>query len=488
MHGFVDETQDIPELFTVPEVATQLGVSEQYVRMLLRCELLGGKMIGNRWAITPSAVESFLEGKKAQTEPDQQRSKKTNGPKVKALSFFSGAMGLDLGLEKAGIEILLTCENDPSCRKTIVANKPNIALIGDIRQYSAAEIREFAGLSPNDDVDLVVGGPPCQAFSTAGARKGLDDDRGNVFLKYLELIAELRPKYAVIENVRGLLSAPLSHRPHSLRNGDLADKEKPGGVLMMIVGFLRMAGYSVSFNLYNAANFGSPQIRERVVLLCHRGKDKLPYLTPTHSETGNFGLPKWRTFSEAIEGLPEDQHYVSFPENRIKFYKMLGPGQYWKHLPLELQKEALGKSFYAGGGKTGFFRRLAWDRPAPTLVTHPAMPATDLAHPVLNRPLSIEEYKRVQEFPDDYQLSGTLIDQYRQVGNAVPASLGKAIGEAVLAHMRGELLRQIPDFSFSRYRETDYVSWEARMKGEPVQRVGSKNLSIESILEGVSAV
>ena len=94
-------------------------------------------------------------------------------------------MGLDLGLEQAGFEVLLSCEIDNACRKTILKNKPQIALIDDISNYTAKEIRELAKLSPNDEIDLVVGGPPCQAFSTAGKRKGLDDVRGNVFLKFL---------------------------------------------------------------------------------------------------------------------------------------------------------------------------------------------------------------------------------------------------------------------------------------------------------------
>jgi DNA (cytosine-5)-methyltransferase 1 len=146
-------------------------------------------MIGKQWMISPEAIAAFFDGKKAKTEPDHHRAPGLMQKNVcsqppntiRALSFFSGAMGLDLGLEQAGIEVLLACENDGPCRKTIAANKPNLALIGDIRDYSSSQIREYAGLSMNDEVDLVVGGPPCQAFSTAGARKGLDDERGNVF-------------------------------------------------------------------------------------------------------------------------------------------------------------------------------------------------------------------------------------------------------------------------------------------------------------------
>ncbi|MEB3294782.1 MAG: DNA cytosine methyltransferase [Synechococcales bacterium] len=384
-------------------------------------------------------------------------------PPLKALSFFSGCMGLDLGLEKEGIQVLLACEVDPSARNTIEMNRPDMALIGDIRDYSAVEIRAKAGLSSTDEIDVIVGGPPCQAFSSAGKRQGFNDDRGNVFLTFIDLIVELKPRVAIIENVRGLLSAPLKHRPHEMRGKNfapLSQDEQPGGALLSIAHKLKEAGYSISFNLYNAANFGSPQQRERVVIACSRDGKKLPYLTPTHSEKRLYGLPPWRTLREVLAGLSEkNQHFVKFPEKRLKYYRLLKPGQYWRDLPEELHPAAMGTAYHSGGGKTGFYRRLAWDKPSPTLVTHPAMPATDLAHPDQDRPLSIEEYKRIQEFPDDWIIAGTLLDQYRQVGNAVPCSLGRAIARMILTHLQGEDPILYPNFPYSRYRETDDLSW-----------------------------
>ncbi|MGL5134117.1 MAG: DNA cytosine methyltransferase, partial [Planktothrix sp.] len=219
-------------------------------------------------------------------------------PDLKALSFFSGCMGLDLGLEREGIEILLACELDRAARKTIETNRPDLPLIGDIRDYSATEIREKAGLSLATEIDIIVGGPPCQAFSSAGKRQGFNDERGNVFLKFIDLITELQPRFAVIENVRGLLSAPLQHRSHDMRGKNfpsLSQDEKRGGALLFIIQRLKEAGYSISFNLYNAANFGSPQQRERVIITCNRDGEKLPYLTPTHSEKELYGLTLWRT-------------------------------------------------------------------------------------------------------------------------------------------------------------------------------------------------
>lgn len=370
-------------------------------------------------------------------------------------------MGLDQGIEQAGFDIRLACEIDKYCRQTITLNKPDMALIGDINKYSADEILSYAGLTRNDNVDLIMGGPPCQAFSTAGKRNGFNDERGNAFLSYLEIALNIRPKYLVIENVRGLLSCPIKHRPHEMRGCDFPEltlDELPGGALNLVISLIKKNGYNFSFNLYNTANFGTPQVRERVVIICSRDGKKPPFLIPTHSEEGKNGFKKWKTFREATKGL-SNHHHLTFPEKRLKYYKILTEGQNWKSLPEDLQKEALGKSFYAGGGKTGFLRRLAWDKPAPTLVTHPAMPATDLAHPEENRPLSIEEYKRIQEFPDSWQLAGPLIEQYKQIGNAVPISLGRAIGSLIKELITNQPIKSNNYFVYSRYKNTSDKDW-----------------------------
>jgi len=387
---------------------------------------------------------------------------------MKYLSFFSGALGLDLGLEKAGFDPLLMCEVDKFCISTIKTNKPNVPLIYDIRDYSTADIKKIAGVE-GTDIDLVVGGPPCQAFSTAGSRKSFEDERGNVFIKYLEIATELEPKFIVIENVRGLLSAPLKHRPHKDRGegfSSLNQDEKAGGALKYILSFLEEKGYGVSFNLYNSANYGTPQVRERVVIVASRDGKKLPYLNPTHSDDASWGLPKWHTFEHAVSGLSkaDNEECTQFPENRLMYYKIIGPGGNWKSLPVDLQKKALGNAYNSGGGKTGFLRRLACDKPSPTLLTSPIMPATSLAHPVENRPLSIAEYKRIQEFPDNWFFAGKTKDKYRQIGNAVPMSLGFAIGNLIKNHMAGADIEPPAEFKFSRYRFTNDTNWLKSIK------------------------
>ena len=456
----------IPNTLTCRQAAELVGVSEQRVRTLFRSGAIEGYQAGRQWITTEAAVASFLS--RGPIKPPIDRSRGPGPlPRLKALSFFSGAMGLDIGLEKAGINVLLACESDKVCRRTITANRPEIGLIGDIWQYDSTQIREAAGLGSDDEIDVIVGGPPCQAFSTAGARRGFQDQRGNVFLRFIDLILEMRPRFAVIENVRGLLSAPMAHTPHNKRgsNWKSEPEERPGGALMHILNALRRGGYGVSFNLYNSANFGVPQSRERVVIICSRDGKKLPHLFPTHSRDSQFGLPQWVTLREALDGLdPTKGRHAEFPEERLRFYRMLGPGQYWRHLPAHLHRDALGGSLDAGGGKTGFLRRLAWDKPSCTLVTSPTMPATDICHPEQDRPLSVEEYARIQQFPSSWVFCGSIADQYRQIGNAVPVGLGEAIGRAILAHI--DNVEQLPpeNFPFSRYKHTDEVSWETRTR------------------------
>ncbi len=456
-------------LIGIKELAQILELSEQQVRNLCRSGKIPSQKISDSWVIKKSDLDNILHILNREDHPSNySREEIFKKNKPIALSFFSGAMGLDIGLEKAGFNVILACEKDKACRQTIQQNKPKIALINDIREYSAEQIKKVAGLNKRDDIDLIIGGPPCQAFSTAGNRQGFDDERGNVLLDFLDKIIELKPRFAVIENVRGILSAPLKHRPHNKRGSNyppLSLDEERGGVLLYILNIISKAGYGISFNLYNSANFGTPQKRERVVIICSRDGSKLPYLIPTHSESGEYNLPQWRTFKDAVKDLPQrGHHHLEFPEKRLKYFRILKPGQYWKHLPKELQVEALGASYYAGGGKTGFLRRLAWDQPAPTLVTHPAMPATDLAHPTQNRPLSIEEYKRIQEFPDNWIITGNLIEQYRQVGNAVPASLGLAIGRLLMLYMKKQPIKKINGFPYSRYKNTDDISWTINTK------------------------
>lgn len=387
----------------------------------------------------------------------------------KYISFFSGALGLDIGLERAGLRCIALNEFDPVACRTIKTNLSTIFPSTTPRLYES-DIRSLTVASVGSDLDInrgelfaVVGGPPCQAFSTAGRRLGLNDERGNVFLHFIDFIIGLAPKYAIFENVRGLLSAPLVHRPHENRGEGfppLTEDEKPGGALLHILKKLEASGYRSTFTLYNTANFGVPQIRERLIFFASREGNEVPLMRPTHDEHRMNGLSPWVTFREAVAGVRKKTLDVArFPESRVKYYRLLTEGQNWRNLPRHIQKEAMGASWYAGGGKTGFFRRLAWDKPSPTLVTRPTMKATDLCHPEDVRPLSVGEYAAIQTFPQDYTFEGKLDDQYRQIGNAVPCRFGEAIGRHIIAFDEGRLPSGQGNGRLSRYDGTDHSSW-----------------------------
>lgn len=446
---------EVTELLTVQEVAGKLKVTPQYVRRLISENRLAATRIGKQWVVKPEDWNRYLERSGVAIEPDDHERRTDDLPDIVALSFFSGAMGLDIGMSQGGIHALLACEFNKYCRMTIAQNAPEMALIGDINKYEPEEILRMAKIPKGRQVDVIFGGPPCQAFSTAGARRALDDERGNVFLRYIAIVKQIRPTYVVIENVRGLLSAPFPYK-------DIKEPIK-GGALCVILDSLHEAGYTFSFELYNAANFGAPQIRERVVIIGKLGKEKVPYLSPTYDEHGKYGLPVWRTLRDALKENIEQHHYIDFPEKRLKFYRMLKEGQYWKDLPADAQKEAMGAKLKLGGGKTGFYRRLNYSKPSPTLVTNPTMPATDLCHPTENRPLSVEEYRKIQEFPDNWMICGPILEQYKQIGNAVPIKLGEAIAKTIIADMKGEYLPQYKNFQYSRYKNTNETAWQAQM-------------------------
>ena len=213
----------------------------------------------------------------------------------------------------------------------------------DIRTLTASDLCSDLKIEPAE-LFAIAGGPPCQAFSTAGRRLGLNDDRGNVFLHFIQLIDDLKPKYAIFENVRGLLSAPLIHRPH-IERGDgfpgLTEEELPGKALLHMLRLLEEAGYRTTFTLYNTANYGVPQIRERLIFFASREGQNVPWMLPTHEEKGSNGLKQWRTLHDAIQHLKgEEHHFMQFPKERLKYYALLHEGQNWRDLPLEPHSRA----------------------------------------------------------------------------------------------------------------------------------------------------
>ena len=374
------------------------------------------------------------------------------------ISLFSGAMGLDLGIEKVGFKIRVCVEKDKWAAQTIRANTSIPVIERDINDVHTDEILAAAGIG-RQDVTLVIGGPPCQAFSTAGKQKGFADFRGNVMLQYLRVVRDILPEFFIMENVRGLQSAKLNSVPAEYAEYEPI-KDVKGSAFHFMVAEFRKLGYSISHALLNAANYGVPEKRERIVVIGHRG-ERVPIPSPTHSENGELGTKKWNTLRSCIGDMEHrtDLHYTELRKRSRPYMKILKEGQNRRNLPEDMAMQAMGKAYFLSGGKTGFLRRLKFDEPSPTLVTSPTMPATLLCHPIQLRPLSIEEYARIQQFPDSWTFNGRLETIYKQIGNAVPVGLGQAVGQQIIRFINGqtsaneEARNKIP---YSRYKNTKY--------------------------------
>lgn len=374
------------------------------------------------------------------------------------ISLFSGAMGLDLGIEKVGFKIRVCVEKDKWAAQTIRANTSIPVIERDINDVHTDEILAAAGIG-RQDVTLVIGGPPCQAFSTAGKQKGFADFRGNVMLQYLRVVRDIMPEFFIMENLRGLQSAKLNSVPAEYAEYEPI-KDVKGSAFHFMVAEFRKLGYSISHALLNAANYGVPEKRERIVVIGHRG-ERVPIPSPTHSENGEFGTKKWNTLRCCIGDMEHrtDLHYTELRKRSLPYMKILKEGQNWHNLPEDMAMQAMGKAYFLSVGKTGFLRRLKFDEPSPTLVTSPTMPATLLCHPTQLRLLSIEEYARIQQFPDSWTFNGRLETIYKQIGNAVPVGLGQAVGQQIMRFINGqtsaneEARNKIP---YSRYKNTTY--------------------------------
>lgn len=362
--------------------------------------------------------------------------------RIPVVSLFSGAMGLDLGLVQAGFRIAVAVERDPVAAETIRTNRPRLPLIEkQIEDVTTQEILEAGKIEAGSDF-VIVGGPSCQAFSTAGQRRSLGDPRGGMFREFIRVVRESRPRFFVMENVKGLLSAAIRHRPLKERGPgypELEPDEELGSAFRLIANELQELGYYTVFDVLDSANYGTPQIRKRLVFIGSRDGELIRMPRPTHNEDGCGGLKAWVRLKDAIGDLKEESptFYRTCP-SKEKYIKLVPAGGNWRDLPDDLRQEALGNAYVSWGGRSGFFRRLSMDKPSPALTTRPDSKATMLFHPVEIRPLSVGEYARIQQFPDNWSFAGSIRQQYRQVGDAVPVGLGKAIGRALKKAMRSD--------------------------------------------------
>tara|TARA_R110002020_G_scaffold189158_1_gene388074 strand:- start:1295 stop:2530 length:1236 start_codon:yes stop_codon:yes gene_type:complete len=325
----------------------------------------------------------------------------------KVLELFAGAGGLAVGLEKAGLKCVTLNEIDKWACQTLRENRPNWKVLeGDVKEYS---FNEYKG-----EVDVVTGGFPCQAFSYAGKKLGLNDARGTLFYEFARVVQEVQPALCIGENVRGLLS------------------HDNGKTLAGMISILDEIGYKVvPVKVLKAIHYRVPQKRERLILVGIKKDIDIEYKYPrAHKKIFNLkdALKKGELFDCDV---PESKG-ATYPEYKKKVLDMVPPKGYWRDLPIEVQKVYMGGSFYLGGGKTGMARRIGWDEPSLTLTCSPAQKQTERCHPEETRPFTVREYARIQTFPDEWQFAGSLAQRYKQIGNAVPVNLGQELGYSVV--------------------------------------------------------
>ena len=187
------------------------------------------------------------------------------------ISLFSGAMGLDIGLQQAGLNIVIGQDYEHACVETMKANKHRV-LEGDIREIDPEQLLKITGLNVGEPF-LICGDPPCQPFSTAGKRLGINDPRGSLFMDFIRIIEYIKPRFFVMENVKGLMSSPLKHVPNETRDEN-DPKQKLGTVLDVILAEFNKLGYKTVYGILDAVNYGVPQFRERFVMIGSRDQDR----------------------------------------------------------------------------------------------------------------------------------------------------------------------------------------------------------------------
>lgn len=349
------------------------------------------------------------------------------------LSLFSGAGGLDIGLEAGGWDVLAQVEMEPDAAETLRRQaknreRPTLVVQDRIENIDAYQLRRSLGLKKGA-LALLAGGPPCQPFTTSGLRQSIVDRRASsLFPAYLGVIDEFRPKSLLIENVDGLLSAALRHRPLKHRGKDaspLSPDERKGSFLKWLLEQLTARGYAVSWGVIEAADYGVPQMRQRAVLIGVRGGE--PCFLPPRQRGGPDQLP-YKTLREALDGLESTGPVQPLSVRKRAVYELVPPGGNWRNLPEDLRRQTMGAAFVAEGGKSGWWRRLSWDLPAPTILGMPDHSSTALIHPDVVRCLSVNECAAVQTFPVATEFAGKPRSQYQQIGNAVPVLLGEAVG------------------------------------------------------------
>ncbi len=325
----------------------------------------------------------------------------------KVLELFAGAGGLAVGMEKAGLKCVALNEIDKHACETLRRNRPNWNVLeGDIKNFNFSDY--------HNQVDVVTGGFPCQAFSYAGKRLGFEDARGTLFYEFARAVKEVNPPICIGENVKGLLS------------------HDNGKTLQGMISILDEIGYNVvPVEVLKAIHYKVPQKRERLILVGIRRDIDIKYEYPKPYKK-IYNLKDALKKGELFESNVPKSLGAKYPESKRVVLDLVPPKGYWRDLPVDIQKDFMGASFYLGGGKTGMARRIGWDEPCLTLTCSPAQKQTERCHPDETRPFTVREYARIQTFPDDWDFSGPMAQQYKQIGTAFPVNLGREVGYSIV--------------------------------------------------------
>lgn len=323
------------------------------------------------------------------------------------IELFAGAGGLALGVEKAGFDTIGLIEFDKDACDTLKKNRPNWRVIcDDIANISKLDLEEYFDIKMGE-LDLLSGGAPCQAFSYAGKRLGLEDARGTLFYHYAIFLEKLQPKMFLFENVRGLLT------------------HDGGKTYQTMLSIFESAGYDIQKQVLNAWDYGVAQKRERLITIGIRKdlKEKVSYEFPKEHEY----KPVLR---DILQNVP-DSVGVPYGENKKKLFELVPPGGYWRDIDPVLAKEYMKSCWEMEGGRTGILRRLSMDEPSLTVLTSPSQKQTERCHPLEARPFNVRENARCQSFPDEWEFCGSVMSQYKQVGNAVPVNLSYEVARCI---------------------------------------------------------
>lgn len=322
-----------------------------------------------------------------------------------SIELFAGAGGMALGFENAGLNSVGLVENNKPAVSTLKFNRPNWYVISeDINNVVDNPYNYF---SKDLSIDVISGGFPCQSFSAAGRRRGLEDARGTLFYSFAKTIDIFRPPVFIGENVKGLVT------------------HDNGKTLLTVIDILTSIGYDVSYRILNAFYYDVAQKRQRIIISGVRKDLKIKFYYP-------IPLKHTKTLNDVLRDVPVSVG-TRYSDAKKSVMDLVPPGGCCNDLPLDIAKKYMGKLYYsAGKGSSGIAKRLSWDAPSPTLTCSPSQKITERCHPDETRPLTVREYARIQSFPDDWVFMGSITNQYKQIGNAVPVNLAKMIGLSVI--------------------------------------------------------